>query len=164
MAGGATVRETGLGMEAVLDIPMSLGTINSAVLKAMDIALTKGAYLIDAQVKKQLQQEISAGRKRPKFNSSTGQGRSGSSHYSIEGESPNTDTGRLVQSFGIPSTKNPLHKYVKTDVGYAKYLEPMPHGSRGLNRPFLNPAVDRVEKPLMMMIRKALNKSKKKKK
>lgn len=167
MARSATVRETGLGVEALLDVPKKLGTFNSAVLKSLDIALTKGIALIDEQVKTQLQSEISQGKKRPLFNSATGQNRSGSggkrrkppktSHYSLPDHSPNADTGRLAQSFGLPIDADPLNKYIKTDVGYAKYLEPLPN--RRNNRPFLQPAVDRSEKNIMIMIRKALQKS-----
>ena len=56
---------------------------------------------------------------------------------SKEGEAPNVDTGRLVQSIAVEmNTYNKAH--VGTDVNYAPMLE------FKLNRPFLRPALEKV--------------------
>lgn len=139
------------GISIDIDISKILTRVTDEVKIEVDKAMTKGAYLAHHEINKMLNQEISVGKPRPRWNSATGQRRSGTSYYSKYGDAPNTDTGRLVQSMRI-SKDTPFLKYVKTDIGYAKYLE----NPQKLNRPFLSTAVKRIQKPLAGMIEKAV--------
>tara|TARA_R110002124_G_C8623738_1_gene486597 strand:- start:118 stop:552 length:435 start_codon:yes stop_codon:yes gene_type:complete len=74
-----------------------------------------------------------------------------------EGESPNTDTGRLIGSIALDHHKGKQVAYVGTNVDYGFFLETV------MNRPWLQPAKDReivffkdnVTKAVQMQIRKA---------
>ena len=65
--------------------------------------------------------------------------RSGGKPYShiasSEGNTPNTDTGRLINSIGINHNKGSRVAYVGTNVDYGFFLETV------MNRPWLNPAL-----------------------
>lgn len=58
---------------------------------------------------------------------------------SKEGESPNTDTGRLVGSIRVDAKFMGLTAYVGTDLDYGAFLELLK------NRPWLKPAMDNNE-------------------
>jgi len=74
-----------------------------------------------------------------------------------EGETPNTDTGRLIGSIALDHHKGKQVAYVGTNVDYGFFLETV------MNRPWLQPAKDRevvffkdnVTKAVQMQIRKA---------
>ena len=76
---------------------------------------------------------------------------------SKEGESPNTDTGRLIKSISLDHHKGKKVAYVGTNVDYGFFLETV------MNRPWLQPAKDKevvffkdnVTKAVQMQIKKA---------
>ena len=74
-----------------------------------------------------------------------------------EGETPNTDTGRLIGSIALDHHRGKQIAFVGTNVDYGFFLETV------MNRPWLQPAKDReivffkdnVTKAVQMQIRKA---------
>lgn len=139
------------GITFDIDIEILLKEIGENIKKNIDVEMTKGAFLAHNEVNKMLNQEISIGKPRPKWNSATQQFRKQPSYFSRRGDAPNTDTGRLVQSMRLVD-KHKFKKYVKTDIGYAKYLEPKDK----LDRPFLSTAVERITPKLTNMIKTAI--------
>jgi len=73
-----------------------------------------------------------------------------------EGESPNTDTGRLIGSIALDHQKGQGVAYVGTNLEYGFYLETV------LNRPFLEPARREEMKGFDKRVKSAINKQIKK--
>jgi len=71
---------------------------------------------------------------------------------SKKGESPNTDTGRLIGSIALDHQKGQGVAYVGTNLVYGFYLETV------LNRPFLEPARREEMKGFDKKVKKAVNK------
>jgi phage gpG-like protein len=71
---------------------------------------------------------------------------------SKEGETPNTDTGRLIGSIALDHHKGEKVAYVGTNVDYGFFLETV------MNRPWLQPAKDREIGFMKVRIKSAINK------
>ncbi len=73
-----------------------------------------------------------------------------------EGESPNTDTGRLIGSIALEHQKGQGVAYVGTNLEYGFYLETV------LNRPFLEPSRREAMKSFDKKVKRAVDKQIKK--
>tara|TARA_R110000744_G_scaffold210451_1_gene329567 strand:- start:3220 stop:3654 length:435 start_codon:yes stop_codon:yes gene_type:complete len=137
--------------QADLDMALKMFLVNTE--KAIDDAVRITAVKVQKSAIKSIR-EPSMGTYVTRY---TAGGKPYSHVAAKEGESPNTDTGRLIGSIALDHHKGKQVAYVGTNVDYGFFLETV------MNRPWLQPAKDReivffkdnVTKAVQMQIRKA---------
>ena len=137
--------------QADLDMALKMFLVNTE--KAIDDAVRITAVKVQKSAIKSIR-EPSMGTYVTRY---TASGRPYDHVAAKEGETPNTDTGRLIGSIALDHHKGKQVAYVGTNVDYGFFLETV------MNRPWLQPAKDReivffkdnVTKAVQMQIRKA---------
>jgi len=137
--------------QADLDMALKMFLVNTE--KAIDDAVRITAVKVQKSAIKSIR-EPSMGTYVTRY---TASGRPYDHVAAKEGETPNTDTGRLIGSIALDHHRGKQVAYVGTNVDYGFFLETV------MNRPWLQPAKDRevvffkdnVTKAVQMQIRKA---------
>ena len=137
--------------QADLDMALKMFLVNTE--KAIDDAVRITAVKVQKSAIKSIR-EPSMGTYVTRY---TASGRPYDHVAAKEGETPNTDTGRLIGSIALDHHKGKQVAYVGTNVDYGFFLETV------MNRPWLQPAKNReivffkdnVTKAVQMQIRKA---------
>ena len=120
--------------------------INDKLVKDL-LKSTEADYLDSAEkLKEEIVKSITTGSKSGKSYT-----RNGMSHQSsAPGQPPANDTGELVDSMVVEKRKN--YSLLKINADYAGYLE---YGTSKMRpRPFIFPAINRIKKKLMSMIKR----------
>jgi len=137
--------------QADLDMALKMFLVNTE--KAIDDAVRITAVKVQKSAIKSIR-EPSMGTYVTRY---TASGRPYDHVAAKEGETPNTDTGRLIGSIALDHHRGKQIAFVGTNVDYGFFLETV------MNRPWLQPAKDReivffkdnVTKAVQMQIRKA---------
>ena len=137
--------------QADLDMALKMFLVNTE--KAIDDAVRITAVKVQKSAIKSIR-EPSIGTYVTRY---TASGRPYDHVAAKEGETPNTDTGRLIGSIALDHHRGKQIAFVGTNVDYGFFLETV------MNRPWLQPAKDReivffkdnVTKAVQMQIRKA---------
>ena len=133
-----------------------LNDLTDNIVNAINRSLAKDIVLMDADVKKSIQQGTRSGRVYKR--------RSVRHRASAAGEFPKTDTGQLVSGFNfkLPKRKRRLlTAELENKTKHAKYLEFKPSSQGG--RPFMRPTANKwrpiIKKNLDNAVKREINKA-----
>lgn len=117
-------------------------------VKAMQTEIAKGTLAIAGTAVKDVQKRSPGSQPGVRYNPKR------AVQVSPEGQAPNTDTGRLVQSIGFNLKDNGLTGFAGTNLKYGRYLE---LGTLTVKpRPWLRPAFKLHKPEIIRNIKKAL--------